>query len=253
MSLSTQQTLKSLAMTPEFEKRFAAANGVIVPSKVPQGEQPQKKRPMRVEKPTWEKKAKMTCIICGSARRDLRGLRDHFVVCVGRNGNPNGACWDDSLNPDYAANKRFDIFPSHFVLLSLISCSSSHTSTSLKDSAPAAALSNEHLAKLKRHRKTEECLAAVNGIVIQSKLSAGQAPNQGDYERNERQVHPCIICDRRFATRDQVGLHFSACVKRNGNPNGARWNDAWNSAASPVGHTGTQSRSEESQLVDRMC
>ena len=106
------------------------------------------KRPRRVEKPVWESKARRICSICGSARKDLKGLRDHFVACVGRNGNPNGACWDDSLKPNYAAIKRFDSSPSHVVLLSLILYSSIHTSASLEDSVPAAALSKEHITKL---------------------------------------------------------------------------------------------------------
>ena len=242
MSLSPQHTMKSLAMTSDFEEKLVADNGVVSASKILQGGQVSKKKgPRRVEKPSGQANARMPCSICGSACRDRRSLRNHFVVCVGRNGNPNGACWDDSLKPDYAANKRFDSFPSHLVLVSLISYSSNHSIASLGVSAPPAALSKE--AKLdERYRKTEEGLAAVNGIVIPSKLSAGQLPNQGEYERNERQVHPCIICDRRFAARQKVRLHFPACVKRNGNPTGARWNDAWNGAASQVGHMGAQIR-----------
>ena len=234
ISLNMQHTLKSLAMTPEFEGKLAAVNGVVITSKIPQGGQ-------TVSRSGRELRTRFICSICGSVCRDKRDLRNHFVTCVGRNGNPNGACWDDSLNPDDAANKRTENFRNCLGILSLIWYRSNQSSTSLIDSATA--LSSEHRAKLdERYRKSEEGLAAVNGIIIPSKLSTGQVLSQGDYERNEHQVHPCIICDRKFAMRHQVRSHFIACVKRNGNPTGARWNDAWNGAASPAGYISMQSR-----------
>ena len=108
MSLNKQRTLKSMAMTPAFEARFTAVNGVIVPSKISPGGQAYTKNPWRVEKSTWVKKAINTCTICGKDCKDKRGLRNHFVACVDRNGNPLGACWDDSLKLNEAANKRSD-------------------------------------------------------------------------------------------------------------------------------------------------
>lgn len=105
MSINKQRTMKSMVMTPDFEARFTAVNGVMVPSKIPPGGHLYKKP----ERPSWEKKTKNICSICGSDCYDKRGLRDHFVVCVGRNGNPNGACWDDSLKLLEAANTRSDM------------------------------------------------------------------------------------------------------------------------------------------------
>ena len=110
MSHNQQRALKSMVMSPDFEERFIAVNGIIIPSKIPQGGQVYKKKPWRGEEALWVKKARMTCIICGSGCQDKRGLRDHFVACVDRNGNPNGACWDDSLNPIPNANKRLTAF-----------------------------------------------------------------------------------------------------------------------------------------------
>lgn len=109
---------------------------------------------------------------------------------------------------------------------------------------PAAALTSEGIAEMnERNRKDRERLAAVNGIVIPSKLSVGQRANQGrEHKESDRKIHPCISCARKFATRHQVHVHFATCVNRNGNPTGARWNDAWNGATSSAERTGTQSR-----------
>ena len=69
--------------------------------------------------------------------------------------------------------------------------------------------------------------AAVNEVVIPSKLPPGESPDQGFWVEKEFNVHPCSICARRFARKSQVKSHMPACVTRNGNPDGARWDDAW--------------------------
>ena len=56
-----------------------------------------KKRSSRNDRPNPQRKSRMTCVICDADCKDLRGLRNHFVTCVDRNGNPNGARWDDAL------------------------------------------------------------------------------------------------------------------------------------------------------------
>lgn len=101
MSANMQQIPKSLVMTPKFERRLAAVNGVVVASKIPLGGELYKKK----KSWTGTKKARMICSICGSACKDQRSLRDHFVTCVRWNGNPNGARWDDSLTQDAADNR----------------------------------------------------------------------------------------------------------------------------------------------------
>ena len=70
-------------------------------------------------------------------------------------------------------------------------------------------------------------LAAINGVMIPSKIPPGQTPNQGIWVAKEIYVHPCSICGRRFFRKEQVKSHMPACVERNGNPNGVRWDDAW--------------------------
>ena len=98
-----QPPKKFLPMTPEFEKRLAKVNGVVIASKIPEGGKVLKPTTQRYERyvRTTNRKTKRTriCIICGFDSRGARGLRDHFVVCVERNGNPNGVRWDDALQP----------------------------------------------------------------------------------------------------------------------------------------------------------
>ncbi|KAF6233268.1 hypothetical protein HO173_008559 [Letharia columbiana] len=65
-------------------------------------------KPRAVDNPGRETQTSMICSICSSACRDLRQLRGDFVTCVGQNGNPNGARWDDGLTPDDARNMRSD-------------------------------------------------------------------------------------------------------------------------------------------------
>ena len=74
-------------------------------------------------------------------------------------------------------------------------------------------------------------LAAVSGVVIPSQVPPGQLPNQGRWKKDERMKHACSVCGRKFALKYHVQSHMSACVKRNGNPNGARWDDAWRDGA----------------------
>lgn len=86
-----------MVMTPQFEERLASVNGVVIPSRVPEGEELYRKRPLHSNIRRVKQKSRMTCIICDADCKDQRGLRAHFVVCVERNGNPNGARWDDPL------------------------------------------------------------------------------------------------------------------------------------------------------------
>ena len=83
-----------MIMTPHSEERLAAVNGIVVASKVGPGQQ-------LIKKPFYKvgPRSKYKCAICKGACRDKRELRDHFVACVGRNGNPDGAIWDECLRP----------------------------------------------------------------------------------------------------------------------------------------------------------
>ena len=90
-------------MTPEFEKRLAKVNGVVIASKIPPGGKVLKPTTQRYEryvrKTSRKTKRTRICIICDYDCLSRSGLRKHFVVCVERNGNPNGVRWDDALEP----------------------------------------------------------------------------------------------------------------------------------------------------------
>ena len=78
-----------------------------------------------------------------------------------------------------------------------------------------------------RTKKTKDRLNAVNGVVIPSKLAVGQspwmAPAQPGYSATLN--FACPLCKGYFSRMDHVRSHFPACVDRNGNPDGLRWND----------------------------
>ena len=70
-------------------------------------------------------------------------------------------------------------------------------------------------------------LAAVNGIIIPSKLLPGTLPIKHKSMASP-DAHLTMLCPRckgAFGKRDHVKSHFAACVGRNGNPGGLRWDD----------------------------
>lgn len=101
-----------------------------------------------------------------------------------------------------------------------------------------------------RNKKAAAYLAAVNGVVIPSKLAPSEPPNRGfsntaghsninnsilasghtsikdDSGDAQKRKHLCPVCGTRFPKMHHVKAHFAPCVKRNGNPTGARWDDA---------------------------
>lgn len=85
--------------------------------------------------------------------------------------------------------------------------------------------------RAERNTRDARRLAAVSGVVIPSKVPSGQLPQQGRWKEDERMRYPCSICGRKFAKKYHVQSHMAPCVKRNGNPNGARWDDAWKNGA----------------------
>ena len=85
-----------------------------------------------------------------------------------------------------------------------------------------------------RMAREAAALAAVNGVSSPSRLNTGQNPWQGSWVNTADKIHPCPICGRRFARKYHVQSHFPTCVARNGNPNAAHWNDAWNGGAAPA-------------------
>lgn len=87
-------------MTSSLEKRLAKVNGIVIPSKLPEGQQPLKARkthPINTNAKLDPDRSK-TCPICGHASSKASNIRPHFVACVKANGNPTGARWDDNFS-----------------------------------------------------------------------------------------------------------------------------------------------------------
>lgn len=86
---------------------------------------------------------------------------------------------------------------------------------------------HEKKHKSARAQKDHEKLAAVNGVVIPSKLDPGTKPTPQQSHADDQSYlsHTCTICKSRFGKTSHVKSHFPACVERFGNPNGARWDD----------------------------
>ena len=70
-------------------------------------------------------------------------------------------------------------------------------------------------------KKTPYC-----GEKTPSKVPAGQRPKQPERQSNIQGFKwPCVICKAKFKDTRAVMTHFSACVKKNGNPHGFHWWD----------------------------
>lgn len=73
----------------QFRARLKAVNGVVIPSKLAPGETPFKKVLQTGNGRRHQ------CPICGSKHNTRYHVQSHFAVCVGINGNPTGARWND--------------------------------------------------------------------------------------------------------------------------------------------------------------
>ncbi len=78
---------------------------------------------------------------------------------------------------------------------------------------------------------SKQKLAEVNGVIIPSKIQAGQKPIKAPKTRplttglDSKRTNTCPICGHAATKASNIRGHFVACVKRNGNPTGARWDD----------------------------
>ena len=86
-----------------YHAKLAAVNGFIIPSKRSPGHPPLQgkhpgsggKRPMQYP-----------CAICSERFGRVYQVQSHFAACVGRNGNPDGVCWDDGLDKSVRMGRR---------------------------------------------------------------------------------------------------------------------------------------------------
>ena len=195
-----QSTFSALA---EYQADLAAVNGIVISSKRPLGEMPLKPSgtPLNINPGSH------SCPLCGASYAKKNEVATHFVACVGRNGNPDGACWDDGLNINGQA------------------------ATAPQQANQATGQQNvpqsSQRPQTERMREMSERLNAVNGVVSPSQLAPGQLPIVVRSHANASTPLPfsCPLCQGPYARRNHVKSHFPACVDRNGNPDGLRWDD----------------------------
>lgn len=79
------------------------------------------------------------------------------------------------------------------------------------------------MSEATKRRKSR--LDAVSGVIVPSKLAPGEKPKnlQGQARATTPILFFCPLCEGGFARKDHMCSHFPACVDRNGNPNGLRW------------------------------
>ena len=101
--------------------------------------------------------------------------------------------------------------------------------TTRRERAPKKSQTRTTAQRAARQRSFHQRLAAVNGIASPSKVPHGQRPwAPPPPGRKNNPIYPCARCAHRCSFRENVRSHFPACVKRNGNPDGLRWNDTIN-------------------------
>ena len=99
---------------PEYQVKLSArlnpVNGVVLPSKLKPDQPPIRSRHgpgtikacARVRTDRRNRK----CPICGDWYPGPSAAKDHFISCVGRNGNPQGYYWDGALNDERRIGKE---------------------------------------------------------------------------------------------------------------------------------------------------
>ena len=134
-----------------------------------------------------------------------------------------GACWKDGLRTQGKKRSRHGPkgiskntrrhLPDNQVRASASKITRSSTAQNPKLSARAKLFNDK--------------LDAVNGVVIPSTLLPGTLPDKHKSMANAdaRLTMLCPRCKGPFGKRDHVKSHFAACVGRNGNPAGLRWDD----------------------------
>ena len=212
-SLGQRPTQQS-ARQRRFHESLAAVDGVITPSKLAPGEDPKQ----RITDTGGDRRFK--CPICGSLHKAFYHLQCHFISCVKTNGNPTGARCNDAKASDTKA------LTTSRVIAPQKPRGRRHRQRYHERPVAPQSLQSE------RQRRYHERLAAVNGVVIPSKLAPGQIPRQKITDTSADGTYACPICGSLYKRQYHVQSHFAHCVENNGNPTGARYDDVWNGAAS---------------------
>lgn len=133
------------------------------------------------------KESRYHCPRCDKKFAKRRTVKGHFIRCIDKNGNPDALRWNDHIS--------LKLLPK----------------TGIKHKA--------------RNDRFRDDLQACSGVVIPSKLPQGEAIIK--YVCSGRQgPHLCAVCGGgSFWQTYHVKSHFITCVKRHGNPAGAKWYD----------------------------
>ena len=156
------------------------------------------------------------CPICGASFSQKYEVACHFVTCVDQHGNPDGARWDDctSITGQTPTSQQV-------IRQTATPQQRPQTLTPI----PPLRYGPHYVSK--RKTKFNNRLNAVNGVVIPSKLPAVKPAHSPPSKPGSSILSQlsCPLCKCSFARRDHIRSHFPACVDRNGNPDGLRWDD----------------------------
>lgn len=86
---------KRAARMRRMHSRLNAVNGVVIPSKLAEGQVPVKVR----SHTHGNKPLRLFCPRCKGAYAEKSHVKSHFPACVDRNGDPEGLTWDHDLPP----------------------------------------------------------------------------------------------------------------------------------------------------------
>lgn len=197
----------------QYQAKLKAINGVVIPSRnAPDACSPEPSGTSSNPVPS----ANHICPICRAGYSQRYEVACHFVACVDQHGNPDGACWDDYYS----------------------SSSTGQATSSPQESEHATRQTATRQViepiptqgpRYESERKTRfnDRLNAVSGVVVPAKLGLRtpvQTQSSMSYSSTQLEF-PCPLCKSLFGRRDHVKSHFVACVNRNGNPDGLKWDD----------------------------
>ena len=182
---------------------FAAINAVMNPSKLAPSECPESG----------------FCSRCGAASLKNDHIQAHF--CKTKIHSSSGAHGEKVLRTEGKGRGRRG--PKGISKNTRRNLANSRVGASASKSSRSSPYLESKISQ--RTKVFNNRLDAVNGVVIPSKLLPGLLPNKHQSKANA-DAHLsmfCPRCDGAFAKRDHVKSHFAACVGRNGNPDGLRW------------------------------
>ena len=227
----TEQGLKQSTgdAVAQYQARLVAINGVVIPARnAPNGESPKPSGTSNIDPSTTH-----ICPVCGAGYSQTYEVACHFVACVDQHGNPDGAYWDDCLS--VTGQTTIPRESEHVI-----------TQTATPQQPPQTIKRSGPRYESERKKKFNDRLNAVNGVVIPPKLPPRKKsqvqPSQSRPSSTPLQIS-CPLCKSLFGKKDHVRSHFPACVDRNGNPDGLRWDDGlpkW--PRGPRGPTGPRRR-----------